>query len=313
MGPKQALKMKLKRTTVRQQWRIAWGSSKEKISCSEWYIQRRSKSWSNTFASMIVLMLLVIILKDIVSSQVVQANNEVAQCETQYDTQQTIMYAIGKPHIGRIEGNSNTIVNARNCNQDVLIATVSKDEHGRDTSDLDGNSSTTDTQIIVTYKMIYKLRYFSRKNMMYNQNAVMVFVLADEHGRDTSDANGSTKICLCLQGKTRSILYCSNLDYEGRLRINSTRAKTTATKENEHSNYVGVRREEWRQPWFASMDELGSFLCLDFLFLVVALVNIGMIYTIAGRIDDVVLIVCIYDLAFTDAQLSILIFDILFR
>merc|ERR1711933_230485 len=119
MGPKQALKMKLKRTTVRQQWRIAWGSSKEKISCSEWYIQRRSKSWSNTFARMIVLMLLVIILKNIVSTQVVQANNEVAQCETQYDTQQTIMYAIGKPHIGRIEGNSNTIVNARNCNQDV--------------------------------------------------------------------------------------------------------------------------------------------------------------------------------------------------
>merc|ERR1712176_1184893 len=183
------------------------------------YIQRRSKSWSKTFASMIVLMLLVIILKNIVSLQVVQANNDVAQCETQYDTQQPIMYAIGKPHIGRIEGNSNTIVNARNCIQDVLIATVSKDEHGRDTSDLDGNSSTTDTQIIVTY------------NMIYNQNAVMVFVLADEHGRDTSDANGSTKICLCLQGKTRSILYCSNLDYEGRLSINSTRAKTTATKE----------------------------------------------------------------------------------
>merc|ERR1719145_239383 len=105
---------------------------------------------------MIELMLLVIILRNIVSSQVVQANNDVAQCETQYDTQQTIMYAIGKPHIGRIEGNSNTIVNTRNCNQDVLIAPVSKDEHGRDTSDLDGNSSPTDTQIIVTYKMIYK-------------------------------------------------------------------------------------------------------------------------------------------------------------
>merc|ERR1712207_129048 len=159
---------------------------------------------------------------------------------------------------------------------------------------------------------IYKQRYFSSKNKMYNQNAVMVFVLADEHGRDTSDVNGSTKICLCLQGKMSSILCCGNLDYEGRLTINITRAKTTATKENEHSNYVGVRREEWRQPWFASMDELGSFF-LDFLFLVVALVNIGMIYTIAGRIDDVVLIVCIYDLAFTDAQLSILIFDILFR
>merc|ERR1712207_36819 len=203
-----------------------------------------------------------------------------------------------------------TIVNVRNCNQDVLMATVSKDEHGRDTSDLDGNSLMTDTQIIVTYKMIYKQRYFSSKNKMYNQNAVMVFVLADEHGRDTSDVNGSTS--LCLQGKMRSILCCGNLDYEGRLTINITRAKTTATKENEHSNYVGVRREEWRQPWFASMDELGSFLW-DFLFLVVALVNIGMIYTIAGRIDDVVLIVCIYDLAFTDAQLSILIFDILFR
>merc|ERR1712174_59789 len=270
-----------------------------------------------TFACMIVIMLLVIILKNIVSSQVVQANKEEAQCETQYDTQQTIRYAIGKPHIGQIEGNSNTIVNARNCNQDVLMATVSKDEHGRNTSDLDGNSSMTDTQIIVTYKMIFKQRYYSSKNMMYNQNAVMVFVLADEHGRDTSDANGSTKICVCLQGKTRSILYCSNLDYEGRLRINSTRAKTTAAKENEHSNYVGVRREEWRQPWFASMDELGSFLWdflfLDFLFLVVALVNIGMIYTIAGRIDDVVLIVCIYDLAFTDAQVLILFFDILFR
>merc|ERR1712174_5026 len=170
-------------------------------------------------------------------------------------------------------------------------------------SDLDGNSLMTDTQSIVTYKMIYK------------QNAVMVFVLADEHGRDTSDVNGSTS--LCLQGKMSSILCCGNLDYEGRLTINITRAKTTATKENEHSNYVGVRREEWRQPWFASMDELGSFLWdflfLDFLFLVVALVNIGMIYTIAGRIDDVVLIVCIYDLALMDAQLSILIFDILFR
>merc|ERR1712174_149604 len=218
-----------------------------------------------TFACMIELMLLVIILRNIVSSQVVQAKNEVAQCETQYDTQQTIMYAIGKPHIGRIERNSNTIVNARNCNQD----------------------------------------------------AVMVFVLADEHGRDTSDVNGSTKICLCLQGKMSSILCCGNLDYEGRLTINITRAKTTATKENEHSNYVGVRREEWRQPWSASMDELGSFLWdflfLDFLFSVVALVNIGMIYKIAGRIDNVVLIVCIYDLAFTDAQVLILFFDILFR
>merc|ERR1712176_1416049 len=170
------------------------------------YIQRRSKSWSKTFACMIVLMLLVIILKNIVSSQVVQANNDVAQCETQYDTQQTIKYAIGKPHIGRIEGNSNTIVNARNCNQDVLMATVSKDEHGRDTSDLDGNSSTTDTQIIVTYKMIYKQRYYSSKNMMYNQNAVMVFVLADEHGRDTSDANGSTEICYVFKVK-REVYY----------------------------------------------------------------------------------------------------------
>merc|ERR1712174_187233 len=171
-----------------------------------------------TFACMIVIMLLVIILKNIVSSQVVQANKEEAQCETQYDTQQTIRYAIGKPHIGRIEGNSNTIVNVRNCNQDVLMATVSKDEHGRNTSDLDGNSSMTDPQIVVTYKMIYKQRYYSSKNMMYNQNAVMVFVLADEHGRNTSDANGSKKICLCLQGKTglRSILCCGNSDYEGR-------------------------------------------------------------------------------------------------
>jgi len=303
------------------------------FSCSECYNQQNSNRWSNQILRMLV-MLLVMILSNIVLSQVVQEVNGkaycqkiyetkrdikygIAQCETQYDTQQTIMYAIGKPHIGRIEGNSNTIVNARNCNQDVLMATVSKDEHGRDTSDLDGNSLMTDTQIIVTYKMIYKQRYFSSKNKMYNQNAVMVFVLADEHGRDTSDVNGSTKICLCLQGKMSSILCCGNLDYEGRLRINITRAKTTATKENEHSNYVGVRREEWRQPWFASMDELGSFLWdflfLDFLFSVVALVHIGMIYKIDGRIDNFVLIVCIYDLALTDAQLLILIFDILFR
>lgn len=106
-------------------------------------------------------------------------------------------------------------------------------------------------------------------------------------------------------------------EYEEGKWTSSTRAREIAEKANNKNKFDEIRREERRQPWFGSMDEPGSFLWdflfLDFLFSVAALGNIGMSYKIDGRIDNFVCIVCIYDLALTDAQLLNLIFNILFR
>merc|ERR1712157_203309 len=166
----------------------------------------------------------------------------------------------------------------------VEMASISREKHGQTTFDL--------TTII---------------NLIDAQKVGHVKIRNEE--QHYCSGTGSSQQCI----DNLEIIICYHtFDYEEGKWTSSTRARETAEKANNKSKFDGIRREERRQPWFASMDELGSFLW-DFLFLVVALVNIGMTYKIDGRIDNFVLIVCIYDLALTDAQLLILIFDILFR